>query len=85
MTNCCLGRMRRRVNSRVFDPFDEWLDSQGLYRKQVARDGSCLFRAVAEQVIPSVCMWWLSSVCVFFYLYLWNCASIGRKEQEEVK
>ncbi|KAK8387747.1 hypothetical protein O3P69_018321 [Scylla paramamosain] len=42
--------MRRRVNSRVFDPFDEWLESQGLYRKQVARDGSCLFRAVAEQV-----------------------------------
>ncbi|XP_050728704.1 uncharacterized protein LOC127004666 isoform X3 [Eriocheir sinensis] len=44
------SEMRRRVNSRVFDPFDEWLESQGLYRKQVARDGSCLFRAVAEQV-----------------------------------
>ncbi|XP_069952434.1 OTU domain-containing protein 4 isoform X4 [Cherax quadricarinatus] len=42
--------MRRRLNSRAFDPFDEWLESQGLYRKQVARDGSCLFRAVAEQV-----------------------------------
>ncbi|XP_047493885.1 uncharacterized protein LOC125042363 isoform X2 [Penaeus chinensis] len=45
--------MRRRLNSRAFDPFDEWLETQGLYRKQVARDGSCLFRAVAEQVIMS--------------------------------
>ncbi|XP_069163353.1 uncharacterized protein [Procambarus clarkii] len=44
-------KMRRRLNSRAFDPFDEWLESQGLYRKQVARDGSCLFRAVAEQVL----------------------------------
>ncbi|KAK7083137.1 N-acetylglucosaminyldiphosphodolichol N-acetylglucosaminyltransferase catalytic subunit alg13 [Halocaridina rubra] len=42
--------MRRRLNSRACDPFDEWLDSLGLCRKQVARDGSCLFRAVAEQV-----------------------------------
>lgn len=49
--------MRRHINSRVFDHFDEWLESQGLYRKQVARDGSCLFRAVAEQV----CHW------VFFF------------------
>ncbi|XP_042219604.1 putative bifunctional UDP-N-acetylglucosamine transferase and deubiquitinase ALG13 isoform X3 [Homarus americanus] len=45
--------MRRRLNSRAFDPFDEWLESQGLYRKQVARDGSCLFRAVAEHVFMS--------------------------------
>lgn len=45
--------MRRRLNSRAFDPFDEWLESHGLYRKQVARDGSCLFRAVAEQVFMS--------------------------------
>lgn len=41
--------MRRRANSRV-DPFDEWLETQGLYRKQIARDGSCLFRAVSEQL-----------------------------------
>lgn len=29
---------------------DCYLRSQGLYRKKVAKDGSCLFRAVAEQV-----------------------------------
>lgn len=29
---------------------DTYLRSQGLYRKRVAKDGSCLFRAVAEQV-----------------------------------
>lgn len=30
---------------------DTYLRSQGLYRKRVAKDGSCLFRAVAEQVV----------------------------------
>ncbi|XP_041078880.1 OTU domain-containing protein 4-like [Polyodon spathula] len=30
---------------------DEYLRSQGLYRKEIAKDGSCLFRAVAEQVL----------------------------------
>ncbi|KAM9330459.1 OTU domain-containing protein 4 [Gastrophryne carolinensis] len=32
---------------------DVYLRSQGLYRKRVAKDGSCLFRAVAEQVLHS--------------------------------
>ncbi|NWS67142.1 OTUD4 protein, partial [Crotophaga sulcirostris] len=32
---------------------DGYLRSQGLYRKRVAKDGSCLFRAVAEQVLYS--------------------------------
>ncbi|XP_033891468.3 OTU domain-containing protein 4 isoform X2 [Acipenser ruthenus] len=30
---------------------DEYLRSQGLYRKEIAKDGSCLFRAVAEQIL----------------------------------
>lgn len=30
---------------------DKYLKSIGLYRKPVAKDGSCLFRAVAEKVI----------------------------------
>ncbi|MFT7815144.1 OTU domain-containing protein 4 [Arapaima gigas] len=30
---------------------DEYLKSQGFYRKKIAKDGSCLFRAVAEQVL----------------------------------
>lgn len=29
---------------------DEYLRSLGFYRKKIAKDGSCLFRAVAEQV-----------------------------------
>ncbi|CAN2388806.1 positive regulation of DNA demethylation [Pristimantis euphronides] len=32
---------------------DAYLRSQGLHRKKVAKDGSCLFRAVAEQVLHS--------------------------------
>ncbi|XP_015278407.1 PREDICTED: OTU domain-containing protein 4 [Gekko japonicus] len=32
---------------------DSYLRSQGLYRKRIAKDGSCLFRAVAEQVFHS--------------------------------
>lgn len=31
---------------------DEYLRSLGFYRKKIAKDGSCLFRAVAEQVRP---------------------------------
>lgn len=33
------------------DPMDIYLESLGLWKKRIARDGSCLFRAVAEQVI----------------------------------
>lgn len=29
---------------------DVWLDGQGLYRKNTALDGTCLFRAVADQL-----------------------------------
>ncbi|XP_034253965.1 protein ovarian tumor locus-like isoform X2 [Thrips palmi] len=32
------------------DPMDLWLETQGYYRKSTARDGSCLFRAMAEQI-----------------------------------
>lgn len=32
-------------------PMDAYLRRLGLYRKLVAKDGSCLFRAVAEQVM----------------------------------
>ncbi|XP_036448264.1 OTU domain-containing protein 4 isoform X2 [Colossoma macropomum] len=30
---------------------DEYLKANGLYRRKIAKDGSCLFRAVAEQVL----------------------------------
>ncbi|XP_040274439.1 OTU domain-containing protein 4 [Bufo bufo] len=32
---------------------DTYLRANGLYRKKIAKDGSCLFRAVAEQVLHS--------------------------------
>jgi hypothetical protein len=32
------------------DPMDVYLESIGLWKKRIARDGSCLFRTVAEQV-----------------------------------
>lgn len=34
------------------DPMDCYLDTLGLWKKRIARDGSCLFRAVAEQIYP---------------------------------
>lgn len=33
---------------------DKFLGSKNLWRKPIAKDGSCLFRAVAEQVSASV-------------------------------
>lgn len=32
------------------DQMDIWLATQGYYRKHTARDNTCLFRAVSEQV-----------------------------------
>ena len=37
---------------KYFVNMDEYLASLGLYRKMLARDASCLFRAVSEQVTP---------------------------------
>ena len=36
------------INSEA--AMDKYLGSMGMFRKPVAKDGSCLFRAVAEQV-----------------------------------
>ncbi|XP_053108572.1 OTU domain-containing protein 4 isoform X2 [Hemicordylus capensis] len=41
------------VEASADSAMDNYLRSQGLYRKRVAKDGSCLFRAVAEQVFHS--------------------------------
>ncbi|XP_067000272.1 protein ovarian tumor locus [Anabrus simplex] len=41
---------QRKPYGKVSEPIDQWLDLQGLYRKHTARDASCLFRAVAEQL-----------------------------------
>ncbi|XP_069695112.1 deubiquitinase otu-like [Periplaneta americana] len=40
----------RRCYPKTTGPMDQWLEGQGYYRKHTARDGSCLFRAVSEQV-----------------------------------
>lgn len=44
------SRLGNGVGSPAEAAMDGYLRSQGLYRKRVAKDGSCLFRAVAEQV-----------------------------------
>ena len=50
-----MGKKARR--SRIIPPkttyrvsLDEFLSQKQLWRKSIAKDGSCLFRAVAEQV-----------------------------------
>lgn len=32
------------------DPYDQFLEREGYYRKHTARDSSCLFRVVSEQL-----------------------------------
>jgi hypothetical protein len=61
MTDCYLNMNNNKENKKKFtktfdlsqiaeDPMDVYLESEGLWKKRIARDGSCLFRAVAEQV-----------------------------------
>ncbi len=40
----------QKALKKYFVNMDEYLASIGLYRKMMARDASCLFRAVSEQV-----------------------------------
>ena len=42
---------------------DEYLSKLDLYRKPVAKDGSCLFRVVSEQV---------STIFFSLYTYMWS-------------
>ncbi|XP_073990832.1 ovarian tumor isoform X2 [Rhodnius prolixus] len=44
------GALRNKVWIKPVDQMDVWLDSEGLYRKHTAKDGTCLFRAVSEQL-----------------------------------
>ncbi|XP_026553892.1 OTU domain-containing protein 4 isoform X1 [Pseudonaja textilis] len=56
-TGCKEEQQQNRLGNGVASPaeaaMDDSLRSRGLYRKRVAKDGSCLFRAVAEQVFHS--------------------------------
>ncbi|KAK7132811.1 hypothetical protein R3I93_019143 [Phoxinus phoxinus] len=46
------GAQQQLAGDRTHESrMDEYLRSQGFYRKKIAKDGSCLFRAVAEQVL----------------------------------
>ncbi|KAB7506247.1 hypothetical protein Anas_07828 [Armadillidium nasatum] len=43
--------MRKRtisIGNNCIEPIDNWLENNHLHRKQVPRDASCLFRAIAE-------------------------------------
>ena len=42
------GRSSHRSQSQ--NELDRFLESKNMWRKHIAKDGSCLFRAVAEQV-----------------------------------
>uniref|UniRef100_I3K0U7 ubiquitinyl hydrolase 1 n=1 Tax=Oreochromis niloticus TaxID=8128 RepID=I3K0U7_ORENI len=45
-------RANRSIDERGIEKLmDDYLKSIGLHRKKIAKDGSCLFRAVAEQVL----------------------------------
>ncbi|KZS04492.1 uncharacterized protein LOC116925177 [Daphnia magna] len=46
---------RHRGKSKLMEQIDLFLEGMGLYRKQTARDATCLFRAVSEQVFYSQC------------------------------
>lgn len=48
---------------------DEYLRSQGFYRKKIAKDGSCLFRAVAEQV-RLVLIFIIPNKCVMILMFI---------------
>ncbi|XP_076669782.1 uncharacterized protein LOC143369568 isoform X3 [Andrena cerasifolii] len=40
----------RKPSKRAQEPVDEWLQTEGYFRKHAPRDPTCLFRAVSEQV-----------------------------------
>ncbi|KAK5848145.1 hypothetical protein PBY51_005785 [Eleginops maclovinus] len=47
------GSMKSNEEKGAEKLMDDYLKSVGLHRKKIAKDGSCLFRAVAEQVLHS--------------------------------
>lgn len=58
-----MGKYKRSKNP---SEIDSWLDTMGYYRKNVAYDETCLFRAVSEQV-PS------NFVVLFKFFYIDGC------------
>ena len=71
--NCYLNSSTNRDMKKKFtktfdlsqiaeDPMDSYLETLGLWKKRIARDGTCLFRAVAEQVMHSII-----NTCNYYY------------------
>ena len=57
----------RRGKSKIMEQIDLYLEGLGLYRKQTARDATCLFRAVSEQIFYSQCFHYSVRVsCIHF-------------------
>lgn len=50
MDGCKPNMQQSNDEKSVEKCMDEYLKSIGFHRKKIAKDGSCLFRAVAEQV-----------------------------------
>lgn len=49
-------RIRRQFSSGsrpAPDPYDKYLEHEGFYRKHTARDASCLFRVISEQMFDT--------------------------------
>ncbi|XP_051162759.1 uncharacterized protein LOC127282520 isoform X3 [Leptopilina boulardi] len=40
----------RKLSKRPAEPIDDWLESQGYFRKHAPKDPTCLFRAISEQI-----------------------------------
>uniref|UniRef100_A0A4W5L5Y2 ubiquitinyl hydrolase 1 n=1 Tax=Hucho hucho TaxID=62062 RepID=A0A4W5L5Y2_9TELE len=51
MDRCQPNMQQSNEEKGVEKCMDEYLKSIGFHRKKIAKDGSCLFRAVAEQVL----------------------------------
>lgn len=62
----------RTLESRM----DEYLRSLGFHRKKIAKDGSCLFRAVAEQVRRSIVNFNIIIYCVVILIKMYNQTNI---------
>ena len=58
-----MSRVEKLWKERSPGILDEYLHKRGLKRKPVAKDGCCLFRAVAEQV-------YTYTLCVIFNSYI---------------
>ncbi|XP_043481481.1 uncharacterized protein LOC122510713 isoform X1 [Leptopilina heterotoma] len=41
---------QRKPPKRTAEPVDDWLESQGFFRKHAPKDPTCLFRAISEQI-----------------------------------